>query len=108
MDFFSTEFGFTTREVAALMGAHTLGSASIDNSGFQGVWVTNEPAYFNNKYYSNIADSNAGWKARQRTIDGVTSGWQWSATGVGFNISPDMALYKVQRRINFNGVLILF
>ena len=42
MTYFSTEFGFTEREVTALLGAHTLGRANIFNSGFNGVWVSNE------------------------------------------------------------------
>ena len=42
MDFFDQEFGYTEREVTALMGAHTLGAADIENSGFNGVWVSNE------------------------------------------------------------------
>ena len=42
MTYFSTEFGYTEREVTALLGAHTLGRANIFNSGFNGVWVSNE------------------------------------------------------------------
>ena len=42
MSFFDSEFGYTEREVTALMGAHTLGGAEIFNSGFNGVWVTDE------------------------------------------------------------------
>ena len=34
MSFFASEFGYTEREVTALMGAHTLGAADIFNSGF--------------------------------------------------------------------------
>ena len=42
MSFFASEFGYTEREVTALMGAHTLGAADIFNSGFNGVWVNDE------------------------------------------------------------------
>ena len=41
-DFYKEEFGLTKKEVVALMGAHTLGAADIFNSGFNGVWVSNE------------------------------------------------------------------
>ena len=51
MDFFQEEFGFDANETVALMGAHTLGAANPDNSGFNGVWVEGEPQYFNNEYY---------------------------------------------------------
>jgi len=103
MDFFSKEFGFTTREVTALMGAHTLGNAEISNSGFHGTWVNNEQAYFSNQYYKNIVDDTISWNKRQRNCDnlgvdycadGETTGWQWTAAAVGFNLNPDMALYK--------------
>jgi Peroxidase len=35
MDYFAKEFGFTSTEVVALMGVHTLGEARATNSGFQ-------------------------------------------------------------------------
>ena len=35
MSYFGKEFGFTSTEVVALMGVHTLGQASSTNSGFQ-------------------------------------------------------------------------
>ena len=107
MDFFSTEFGFSTREVTALMGAHTLGNAEISNSGFHGTWVNNEQAYFSNQYYKNIEDTGISWTARQRDCDNLgvdgceedeTTGWQWVAAAIGFNLNPDMALYKVTCR----------
>jgi len=106
MDFFFNEFGFSDRETTALMGAHTLGAALITQSGFHGTWVSNEVRYFNNQYYTNIADSSLSWKKRQRTCEslndvdldlttcaGMTTGWQWQSPGVGFNINPDMGLY---------------
>jgi len=36
LDFFSHNFGFTPQEVVALMGAHSIGTASRQNSGFDG------------------------------------------------------------------------
>merc|ERR1719397_2317677 len=106
MSFFDSEFGYTEREVTALMGAHTLGGAEIFNSGFNGVWVTDEAQYFNNKYYSHMTDDSVNWKLAQRACtklnsvdtdlceDEQTTGWQWSAAGVGFNLNADMALVK--------------
>ena len=37
--FFKNEFGFNEREAVVLMGAHTLGRCTLQNSGFQGSWV---------------------------------------------------------------------
>ena len=34
VSYFETEFGFTANETVALMGVHTLGKASRNNSGF--------------------------------------------------------------------------
>lgn len=105
MDFFQQEFGYTEREVTALMGAHTLGAADIFNSGFNGVWVSDEAQFFNNKYYSHMTDNTINWRLAQRNCislnvetelceDGQTTGWQWFAAGIGFNLNADMALVK--------------
>jgi hypothetical protein len=51
MDYFDTEFGFTANETVALMGAHTLGRARTDNSGFNGAWITDATSLFNNDFY---------------------------------------------------------
>merc|ERR1719262_1608611 len=50
----------TWRETAALMGVHSLGKASLQNSGYSG-WWTDEAnvAAFNNNYYISIV--NKGW-----------------------------------------------
>ena len=53
----------------------------------------------------NLADSGAGWRVRQRDCSALsdnatvclerpTTGWQWNAANVGFNLNADMALYK--------------
>jgi len=45
--------GFTDKEIVALSGAHTLGRAHADRSGFEGAW-TNEPYIFDNSYYQEL------------------------------------------------------
>ena len=40
--------------MTVLMGAHTLGSADIFNSGYNGPWVSGETSILNNKFYSNM------------------------------------------------------
>ena len=81
MDYFAQEFNFTALEATALMGAHTFGGANIFDSGFSfsrfsttrdfflgsgyhGIWVRNEAGMFNNRYYSNMINSD--WKLTQR------------------------------------------
>ena len=53
--FFDDEFGFDVQESVALMGAHTLGELSTDNSGFDGPngWVE-EKEFLDNEYYRQL------------------------------------------------------
>jgi len=52
LEFFSTNFGLSTRETVALMGAHTLGELSRMNSGFDGPrgWNNNRRSLDNGFY----------------------------------------------------------
>lgn len=45
--------GFTTQDIVAIMGSHTLGFAKADRSGFQGRWTQN-PHVFDNTYYKEV------------------------------------------------------
>jgi len=59
LHFFSTEFNFTARQTAALMGAHSIGTLSQDNSGFDGPngWDRNNNM-LNNGYYDVLVGGN--------------------------------------------------
>jgi len=105
MSYFSQEFGFSPRQVTALMGVHTLGKADIFNSGFHGTWVNNEQGYFNNRYYTNMVNSSLNWKLVTKTCEslpnvesnlchGEVTGWEWNVGFTGFNLNADMAIYK--------------
>jgi len=50
---FVERMGFTQLEITALMGAHTLGRADADASGYDGAWVVSSST-FDNTYYSDI------------------------------------------------------
>jgi len=52
LHFFSTIFGFSPRQTVVIMGAHTLGFAKREHSGFDGPkgWVR-DPDKLNNEYY---------------------------------------------------------
>jgi len=90
MSFFAGEFGFDDNETVALLGAHTLGRASSENSGFSGTWINGEANFFNNEYYKKLSDSSLTWRHR----DAGTDNWQWNVPGEVFMLNVDVALYK--------------
>ena len=51
--FTNNSFVFIFLEITALMGAHTLGRADADASGYDGAWVVSSST-FDNTYYSDI------------------------------------------------------
>lgn len=55
LHFFSSEFGFSVRETVAIMGAHSIGILTQENSGFHGPngW-TNNNNILNNRYYNEL------------------------------------------------------
>uniref|UniRef100_A0A7S4SA90 Plant heme peroxidase family profile domain-containing protein n=4 Tax=Ditylum brightwellii TaxID=49249 RepID=A0A7S4SA90_9STRA len=55
LDFFEQNFGFSSDETVAIMGAHSIGAAQRQNSGFDGPhgWVNN-PNQLSNGYYDMI------------------------------------------------------
>lgn len=59
----------------ALSGAHTIGSASLENSGYDGFWSDSENSgIFNNDYYTSILAK--GW-GPERSVDGNEEKNQW-------------------------------
>jgi len=56
--------GFNDQEIVALSGAHNLGRAHADRSGFQGPWVS-QPTKFSNQYFKLL--KNLEWKEKEWT-----------------------------------------
>jgi len=70
---FVNNMGLTWRAATALMGVHSLGSASVNNSGFDGFWDTvPHSASFNNHYYVNMLATS--WCPEQVAATGK---FQW-------------------------------
>jgi len=88
MDFFASEFGFDENQTVALLGAHTLGKMTAENSGHSGPWTVGETTDFNNQYFKDLVDPSISWKHRA-----VSTKVQWNAPGTAFMLNVDVALY---------------
>jgi hypothetical protein len=80
---FQTQMGLTMRNAVALLGAHTLGRAEAQFSGFNGTWTT-QPAAFTNEYYTALTEDP--WNPST-----VAGGTQWLA-GRRIMLNADMEL----------------
>jgi hypothetical protein len=74
------------KHTAAISGAHTIGKANLENSGYNGTWTTN-PAVFDNAYYLRIIDQ--GW-IPQWNINGNQGKNQWIVSDLGRD-KPEVA-----------------
>lgn len=77
LDYFAVEFGLDAGEAVALMGAHTLGGAHKDHSGYEGKWVRGDDTRFNNNFYRRLVDEATEYTQRPVTPDHPTNKhWQ--------------------------------
>ena len=90
--FFMNQFGFTDREESvALLGAHTLGRARTENSGFEGRWVkgkssdgvTRNTDVLNNEYYLQL---RGNWTQMEVAESGK---FQWQRPDTTPNVKAD-------------------
>ena len=51
-------------QVTALMGAHSLGRARTENSGYNGAWTPGRENTFNNEFYQLLVDANMSFRNR--------------------------------------------
>jgi predicted enzyme related to lactoylglutathione lyase len=95
ISFYAERFGMDEEQAVAIMGAHTLGAADTDNSGYRGAWVTGGAREFNNDYYTIMLSDDASWTQRNINSDDESDPkWQWNAPNVGFMLNSDMCLIK--------------
>ena len=60
MDHIFADYEYPWTLVAAILGVHTVGKASTENSGYEGHWSSAvQQGKFNNDYYRQIL--NRGW-----------------------------------------------
>ena len=100
MAIFRDGMGMTERQVVALIGAHTLGKALSENSGFRGPWSppTNR---FDNAFFQQLMLSSSGWTQNELNSNnapaGVNPRYQWDsgesgAPGSKMMLNTDMVL----------------
>ncbi|KAL7553883.1 hypothetical protein ACHAWF_017225 [Thalassiosira exigua] len=89
-DVYLKRMGLSWRDIAALLGGHTLGRGNIKYSGHQGTWVEeDQTVVFDNRYYKEIFDKT--WRPRNM----YNKGKQDWTTGSGYNrmmLNTDMCL----------------
>ena len=101
MAIFRDGMGMSERQVVALIGAHTLGKASPENSGFQGPWSppTNR---FDNAFYRTLMAAPSGWSQNELNLNNAPAGfnprYQWDsgnngAPGSKMMLNTDMVLF---------------
>ena len=84
LNYFATTFGFTTRDTVAIIGAHTLGVAAKENSGYDGQagWVINADRLDNEFYFMMISNG---------VIDDI---WQPELQDNSGTIFPDQVIWR--------------
>jgi hypothetical protein len=108
LSFFSDNFGFNASQTVALFGAHSLGSAHREFTGFTGSWVSNN-LVLSNSYFQNLVGGSGGLSDSEATmaaapdwsnnfinnsdISGMPHRWQWQQNGF-IMLDSDIALVR--------------
>jgi len=58
LEYFKNSFGFSARQTAAIMGAHTFGRVHVIHSLFRYGWTSRNSLLFNNHYYRSMVKKN--------------------------------------------------
>jgi len=110
LHYFSNEFGFDATQTVALMGAHTLGAAHRQTTGYNGPlgWVPNN-LVLSNAYYQNLVGGSSGTSDSISTmsaapdwsnnfidnsdLSNIPNRWQWEQNGL-MMLDADIALVR--------------
>ena len=85
MEVFRDGMGMTERQAVAIIGAHALGQAAPQNSGFQGPWAP-PGNRLDNAFYRALRGRNSGWHQSQLNFPnappGVNPRFQWDTGNI--------------------------
>ncbi|GBG26396.1 Cytochrome c peroxidase, mitochondrial [Hondaea fermentalgiana] len=73
---FVTRMGMSLRELVAMVGAHTLGAATPDGSGNDGIWVERNDV-LDNQFYIDLLDMDWEREVTYFGVDDSSSTFQW-------------------------------
>lgn len=112
LEYFETEFEFDERDTVAIMGSHTLGTLSQENSGYDGAngWLGNT-ILLRNGYYDNIVGGSDASSTEDELIDSANweqvfvdnenftapDRWEWERGNPGSHfvmVNSDIALVR--------------
>jgi Peroxidase len=119
--YFDKTFGLNAQETVALMGAHSIGTVTQTNSGFNGDGWDSDKGFLDNDYYKKLVGGNSSaaklsdlvnvapiWNRRKiiNTGTGILNRFQWSQNGKVM-LNADMALVRdFSGRIGPNGKVV--
>eukprot|EP00494_Astrolonche_serrata_P030851 UN31119 len=88
--FMTSEFNLTANDVVALMGVHGIGRTQIENSGFEGDWVS-EPRELDNQFYDDLI--GRPWRQIQIPESGKFQ-WVIPPTDINVMLNADVFIWK--------------
>jgi hypothetical protein len=108
--YFENNFGFNMQQTVALMGGHSLGTLSRENSGFDGRqgWVQNNN-HLSNDYYNQIVGGTPE-DANTTNIDVLARAPQWTQTFVDNSYDPTFRgpdRFQWERNIRRGGPIVM-
>lgn len=101
-NFMTQDFGLTTDQTVAIMGAHTVGQCLQENSGYRGHWLidpTDMATTFDNMFYQIMLNTSVTWSPRNIAgrLTGTDARPQYACTqdGVacGIMLNTDLEMY---------------
>jgi len=105
LTFFSSNFGLSTRETVALMGAHTIGQMQQQNSGFDGQWSNNNRR-LDDGYFRGLVGGDRN-RPLPSDINILFDAPNWDQVVVNNSDHPDIPDRRVWERTNRNGAVTL-